>query len=215
MGKVKCDQTVSVDGFSAGPDQSLENPIGVGGLHLHDWMFVTAAWARMQSLPPVPETPDSAIVDELANDPNVGAYVMGRNMFAAGRGEWDETWKGWWGPDPPYHAPVFVLTHYAREPVPMDGGTTFYFVTDGVESAVRQARQAAGDKDVQVAGGANTIQQVIRAGQLDELFLHVTPMVLGRGERLLDNIDHPKLTPIEVVASPSVTHIRYRIEYPT
>lgn len=214
MGIVKAHQTVSIDGFSAGPDQSLDNPLGVGGIHIHDWMFATAAWARMQNLPPVPETPDSAVVDDIANDQNVGAYVMGRNMFAAGRGEWDETWKGWWGPDPPYHAPVFVLTHYPREPLPMEGGTTFHFVTDGVESAVRQARVAAGDKDVQVAGGAHTIQQVIRAGLLDELYLHITPLVLGRGERLLDDIGEPKLTPVSVIASPNVTHIKYRIERP-
>jgi len=211
---IKCEQTVSIDGFSAGPNQSLDNPIGEGGMRLHEWMFATAAWARMQNLPPVPETPDSAVVDELANDPNVGAYIMGRNMFAAGRGEWDESWNGWWGPDPPYHTPVFVLTHYPREPVPMEGGTTFYFVTDGVESALRQAREAAGDRDVQVAGGAHAIQGVIRARALDQLYLHIAPIVLGAGERLLENVGDPKMTPVEVVASPAVTHVKYRIEYP-
>ena len=214
MGIIKCEQSVSIDGYSAGPNQSLDNPIGEGGMRLHEWMFATAAWARMQSQPPVPETPDSAVVEELAMDPNVGAYIMGRNMFAAGRGEWDEAWKGWWGPDPPYHTPVFVLTHYPREPIPMDGGTTFYFVTDGAESAVRQAREAAGDKDVQVAGGAHAIQQVMRARALDQLYLHIAPIVLGGGERLIENVGNPKMTPVEVVASPAVTHIRYRIEYP-
>jgi len=169
----------------------------------------------MQGLPPVPETPDSAVVDKLANDPNVGAYVMGRNMFAPGRGEWDESWKGWWGPDPPYHVPVFVLTHYPRVAVHMEGGTTFHFVTDGVESALRQAREAAGEKDVQIAGGASTIQQAIRAGALQELYLHIAPIVLGRGERLLENVGNPKLTPVEVIASAAVTHVRYRIEYAT
>jgi len=215
MSLIRCEQSVSIDGFSAGPNQSLDNPIGEGGLRLHDWMFATAAWARMQGLPPVPETPDSAVVDKLANDPNVGAYVMGRNMFAPGGGEWDESWKGWWGPDPPYHVPVFVLTHYPRVTVHMEGGTTFHFVTDGVESALRQAREAAGEKDVQIAGGASTIQQAIRAGALQELYLHIAPIVLGRGERLLENVGNPKLTPVEVIASAAVTHVRYRIEYAT
>ena len=212
MSKVTCHQSISIDGFSAGPNQSTENPIGEGGLRLHQWMFDTAAFMRMQGLAGGSEGADSDIVAELSANANVGAYIMGRNMFDSGRGPWDESWKGWWGEDPPYHAPTFVLTHHPRSPVPMQGGTTFYFVTDGIESAYRQAREAAGDKDVQVAGGANTIQQVIRAGLLDELYLHVTPIVLGRGERLLENIDHPKLTPVEVVASPAVTHIRYRID---
>ena len=211
MSRVICHQTMSIDGFSAGPNQSLENPIGEGGMRLHEWMFATAAWARMQGLPPVPETPDSAIVDEIASGRNVGAYVMGRNMFGGGHGEWDESWRGWWGDDPPYHRPVFVLTHHARAPLPMEGGTTFYFVTDGPASALRQAREAAGDGDVQVAGGAHTIQQVIRLGELDELNLHVVPVMLGAGERLLENVGDPKLTPAEVIASPAVTHIRYRV----
>ncbi len=214
MSIVKCDQSISLDGFSAGPDQSEDNPIGVGGMRLHEWMFATAAWARMQSQPGGEESADSAVVDELASDPNVGAYVMGRNMFDKDRGEWDQSWKGWWGPDPPYHAPVFVLTHYPREPVPMEGGTTFHFVTDGIESAVRQAREAAGEKDVQVAGGAHTIAQTIHAGLLDQLYLHVVPVLLGSGERPLENAGNPKLTPVSVVASPSVTHIKYRLEYP-
>jgi dihydrofolate reductase len=215
MSKVICHQAISIDGFTAGPNQSLENPIGEGGTQLHQWMFETAAFMRMQGQPGGSEGPDSDIVEELASNPGVGAHVMGRNMFSPGRGEWDETWRGWWGENPPYHDPVFVLTHHPRSPLPMQGGTTFYFVTDGIESALRQAREAAGGKDVQVAGGANTIQQVIRARLLDELYLHLTPVVLGRGERLLENIDHPELTPVEVVASPSVTHIRYQIKYPT
>src|SRR5215472_17557034 len=211
MSKVICHQSMSLDGFSAGPNQSLEDPIGVGGMRLHEWMFDTAAFRRMQGLEGGPETPDSAIVAELSANSNVGAYVMGRNMFAAGRGEWDESWKGWWGEDPPYHAPTFVLTHYPRKPVPMQGGTTFHFVTDGIESAIRQARKAAGAKDVQVAGGASTINQCLRAGLLDELYLHIAPIVLGRGERLFDDVGDVRLTPMEVIASPRVTHIRYRI----
>jgi len=213
MGHAKCQISISLDGFVAGPKQSLEDPIGVGGERLHQWMFETAEWARMQNLPPVPETPDSAIVREIASNPGVGAYIMGRNMFDHGRGDWDESWRGWWGEDPPYHAPVFVLTHHPRDPIQMQGGTTFHFVTDGVDSALKRAREAAGDKDVQIAGGAQTIQQVIRGGALDELYLHIAPVILGSGERLLDGVGDLKLTPISVIASPKVTHINYRIEH--
>jgi dihydrofolate reductase len=212
MSKVICHQAISLDSFSAGPNQSVENPIGEGGMRLHEWMFDTAAWARMQGLPDGAEGPDSAVVEELSSNASVGATIMGRNMFDAGRGEWDPAWKGWWGDNPPYHHATFVLTHHPREPVPMQGGTTFYFVTDGIESALDQAREAAGGKDVQIAGGASTVQQFLRAGQLDELYLHVVPIVLGRGERLLENVGEPRMTPVEVIASPAVTHIRYRIE---
>src|SRR5918999_1572039 len=141
----------------------------------------------------------------------VGAYIRGRNMFGppAG-GEWDESWRGWWGDDPPYHAPVFVLTHHPREPVPMEGGTTFHFVTDGIESALEQARAGAGDQDVKVIGGANALQQYLKAGLLDELLLHVAPVVLGSGERLLENVGDPKLEQVEVVAG-SATHVKYRV----
>ena len=214
MSVVRCHQAISLDGFSAGPNQSLENPLGEGGERLHEWMFETAAWARMQGLPAGrPETPDSAIVDEIASDPNVGAYIMGRNMFGGGHGRWDESWKGWWGENPPYHRPVFVLTHEPRAPVPMQGGTTFFFVTDGVASALRQAQAAAGDRDVHVAGGAHTIQQFLREGMLVELYLHIAPILLGAGERLLENVGEPRMTPVTVVASPRVTHIRYRIDH--
>lgn len=194
----------------AGPDQSLDNPIGIGGMRLHEWIFGTAAWARMQGQQPtVPETPDSEILEHAFD--NVGAYIMGRHMFTAARGEWDLTWTGWWGENPPYHTPVYVLTHYPREPLPMEGGTTFYFVTEGIEAALDQARAAAGVKDVMVAGGAQAVQQVIRVGQLDELYLHIAPGVLGAGERLLEKVGDPNLAPVEVIASQSVTHIRYRI----
>jgi dihydrofolate reductase len=212
MSKVICHQSISLDGFSAGPNQSLENPIGEGGMRLHEWMFATAAWGRMQGTSDGTEGPDSAVVEELSSNAGVGATIMGRNMFAAGRGEWDPAWKGWWGDNPPYHHPTFVLTHYPREPLSMDGGTTFYFVTDGIESALRQAREAARGKDVQIGGGASTVQQFLRAGQLDELYLDIVPIVLDRGERLLENVGDPRMTPVEVIASPAVTHIRYRIE---
>jgi dihydrofolate reductase len=212
MGRVTCHQSISLDGYTAGTNQSLENPIGEGGMRLHEWMFATNSWRTAQGMSSVPETPDSAIVKELMADAGVGAFIMGRNMFSPGRGEWDEDWKGWWGDNPPYHAPVFVLTHHPRPPLPMQGGTTFYFVTDGIESALKQARGAAGGNDIQVAGGASAVQQCIRAGQLDELHLHIVPIVLGAGERLLENVGDPKMTPVAVVASPSVTHITYRID---
>lgn len=211
MSRVICHQSISVDGFSAGPNQSVDKPLGEGGLRVHEWMFATNAWHRMQGLSPVPATPDDAVVDAIASNPNVGAYIMGRNMFGPIRGEWDLAWKGWWGDNPPYHQPVFVLTHHPREALPMEGGTTFHFVTGGIESALDQARGAANGKDVQVAGGASTVQQFLRAGLLDELFLHLAPVVLGRGERLLDGVGNLKLTPVEVIASPNVTHVRYRI----
>ena len=135
---------------------------------------------------------------------------MGRKMFG-GDGPWDETWRGWWGEDPPFHVPVFVLTHHPREPLPMEGGTTFTFVTDGIESALEQARTAAGDKDVMIAGGASAVQQCLAAGLLDELYLHIVPILLGAGERLLEGVGDPRLEPVKVIASPAVTHVKYRV----
>jgi dihydrofolate reductase len=213
MSRVICDQSVSLDGFSAGPNQSLENPLGENGLRVHEWMFVTNPWRKAQGLPAVPETADDAIASDLMSNAGVGAVIMGRNMFGPIRGGWDRSWNGWWGDDPPYHTPVFVLTHHPRDPVPMQGGTTFYFVTDGVESALEQAREAAGGKDIRIGGGASTVQQFIRAGHLDELHLHLVPIILGAGQRLLENVGDPKMTPVSVIASPTVTHIRYSIEH--
>jgi dihydrofolate reductase len=210
MGSVTCQISISLDGFVAGPNQSLENPIGEGGMRLHQWLFDTASWREQQGLEGGVRTADSEVVETLVK--SVGAYIMGRKMFGGGDGPWDETWKGWWGDEPPYHTPVFVLTHHARRPVPMGGGTTFTFVTEGIESALEQARSAAGDKDIVIAGGAHAVQQYIAAGALDELYLHIVPVVLGAGERLLENVGDPTLRPINVVASPAVTHIKYRIE---
>ncbi|SDJ49464.1 RibD C-terminal domain-containing protein [Frankineae bacterium MT45] len=223
MGLVTCQISISLDGFTAGLHQSRDNPLGDGGLRLHQWIFATESWNRRQGNPnPVgqPGTDaDSAVIDEATA--NVGAYIMGRHMFgegggyAAGRGvepdTWDETWTGWWGENPPYHVPVFVLTHYPREPLTMQGGTTFNFVTGGAEEALAQARAAAGDRDVSIAGGAATVQQFLRAGLLDELYLHIAPVLLGGGERLLENVGDLRLEPIKVVASPAVTHIKYRV----
>jgi dihydrofolate reductase len=201
--------SISLDGFVAGPNQSLENPIGEGGLRLHDWVFTTAAWLRQQGLEGGTDNEDSMVVDEVVA--NVETYIMGRKMFGGGTGPWDQTWKGWWGDDPPYHAPVFVLTHHPREPLAMQGGTTFIFVTDGIESAMDQARAAAGDGVVSIAGGASTIRQFLAAGMVDELYLHVVPIILGAGERLFENVGDPVLEPVKVIASPTVTHIKYRV----
>jgi dihydrofolate reductase len=201
--------SISLDGFVAGPNQSLENPIGEGGLRLHNWVFTTAAWLRQQGLEGGTDNEDSMVVDEVVA--NVETYIMGRKMFGGGAGPWDQTWKGWWGDDPPYHAPVFVLTHHPREPLAMQGGTTFVFVTDGIESAMDQARAAAGDGVVSIAGGASTIQQFLALGMLDELYVHIVPIILGAGERLFENVGDPVLEPVKVIATPAVTHIKYRI----
>ena len=195
MSDVTCDLAVSVDGFVAGPRQSVDDPIGVGGMRLHEWHFD-------------PQGEDRRIVDEWQR--GVGAYVMGRNMFGPGRGEWDLDWTGWWGEEPPYGVPVFVLTHHPRESVQV-GATTFHFETDGVESAVAQAREAAGDLTVAIAGGASTVNQCLAAGLIDQLHLHVVPITLGEGERLFDGLPPLDLEPAQVVASPGVTHVKYRV----
>ncbi len=209
MSSVTCQISISLDGFVAGPNQTLENPIGEGGLRLHQWLFDTASWREQHGQAGGARTADSGVLDEVVQ--NVGAYIMGRKMFGGGDGPWDQTWRGWWGDEPPYHVPVFVLTHHAREPLTMRGGTTFTFVTDGYESALEQARSAAGRKDVSIAGGAHTVQQYLAAGMLDELYLHIVPVILGAGERLLENVGDPSLEPLKVIASPTVTHVKYRI----
>ena len=195
MSKVTCDIGISVDGFVAGTDQSLENPLGKGAEELHRWMFEQ------------PEENAAAIAGIL----DAGAYIMGRNMFSPGRGEWDLDWRGWWGEEPPYHAPVFVLTRHPREPLTMEGGTVFTFVTDGIASALAQARAAAGDKNVAIAGGASTVQQFLAAGELDELRLHIAPVLLGAGERLFEGVTDLELEQLEVSSSPLVTHVTYRV----
>jgi dihydrofolate reductase len=211
MSSVKAHISISLDGYVAGPNQSVDNPIGEGGDRLHEWMLDTATFYATEEVPPAERTPDDDVVDSIVQD--FGAFIMGRNMFDAGRGPWDESWRGWWGDDPPYHAPVFVLTHYPREPLPMEGGTTYYFVTDGIESALQQARDAAGEQNVAIAGGAQAIRQYLRAGLLDELHLHIAPVILGAGERLLDDVGDPQLEPVQVIASPKVTHVTYRVHH--
>jgi dihydrofolate reductase len=190
--------SISLDGFVAGPDQSEENPIGVGGLALHRW-----------HLDGPMNDADKAMTDRILAPR--GAYVMGRNMFGPVRGEWnDSDWRGWWGEDPPYHAPVFVLTHYAHESIAMAGGTTFHFV-DGFQSALEQAFAAAGDQAVTIAGGASAVRQGLQAGVIDEIMLSYIPLVLGRGERLFDHVGELRAEPVEVAASPKATHVVYRI----
>ena len=179
---------VSIDGFGAGPDQDLEHPLGVRGEELMEWFFHTRTWRAMQGM----EGGDTGVDDEIAarGMEGFGAWILGRNMFGPVRGEWpDESWKGWWGEEPPYHVPTFVLTHHARRPVMMKGGTEFRFVTDGIHSALDQARAVAGNRDIRVGGGASTIRQFLRAGLIDELHLAVRPVLLGKGEPLFEGID--------------------------
>jgi dihydrofolate reductase len=195
MTNVTCDIAMSMDGFVAGPNQSLADPIGEGGDRLHRWMFEE------------PEA-NAAAIDAITS---AGAYIMGRNMFGPGRGGWDEAWKGWWGDEPPYHAPVFVVTHHPRAPLPMHGGTTFYFVTDGVESALALAREAADDRTVAIAGGAATVNQYLAAGLIEELRLHVAPVLLGAGERLFEGVGDLNLELLDTSGTELVAHLTYRI----
>jgi dihydrofolate reductase len=211
MSKVRFQITMSLDGYVAGPNQSMKDPLGVGGEALHDWAIELAAWREQHGQKGGAVNASSAVMREIFE--NVGAVIMGRNMFGGGPGPWKSDWKGWWGENPPYHMPVFVLTHHARDPLPMRGGTTFHFVTDGIESALNQARLAAADKDVLVMGGANTIQQFLAADLIDEANLSVVPLMLGGGERLFDNLGDspPRLEQTRVIDAPGVVHLRYRV----
>lgn len=211
MSSVTCHISMSLDGFVAGPNQSVENPLGEGGMRLHEWVFETESWRRQHGLDGGERTADAEVIDDVVRD--VGAYIMGRKMFGGGDGPWDETWTGWWGENPPFHTPVFVLTHHEREPLPMRGGTIFTFVNNGIEAALDQARAAAGEQDVAIAGGASVAQQYLAAGLLDVLYLHIVPIILGAGERLLEGIGDPTLEPVKVVASPAVTHVKYRVAH--
>jgi len=208
MSQVTANITMSLDGYVAGPNPTQDEPLGKGGEELHEWAFASEAWNKQHGRSGGERNADSEVIEAITR--NVGANIMGRNMFGP-TGEWDESWQGWWGDDPPFHVPVYVLTHHPREPLEMQGGTTFYFVTDGIESALEQARAAAGDGDIMIAGGASAINQYLAAGLLDELQIHIAPRILGGGERLLVDVGEPKLEPIEVVASPLVTHVKYRV----
>ncbi|HUR59856.1 MAG TPA: dihydrofolate reductase family protein [Opitutaceae bacterium] len=212
MTKLRCSITTSLDGFVAGPNQSLDHPLGEGGMALHQWAFPTRTFRSMHGDGGGGET---GVNDDIFGEAfeNVGATIMGRNMFGPVRGPWgQDPWKGWWDDEPPFHHPVFVLTHHGRPPLPMRGGTTFHFVTEGIESALAQARTAAGGKDITIGGGASTVQQYLAAGLLDELDLHVVPCLLGAGARLLDRLDvnKVKLELIRTIAGPGVAHLKYR-----
>jgi len=202
---------VSLDGFSAGPDQSLENPLGVMGTEIMDWVFPTRSFQAMHGGAGGETGVDNGMTEESFR--NMGAWILGRNMFGPVRGPWpDETWKGWWGDEPPYHVPTFVLTHHARAPVEMAGGTTFHFVTDGIESALRQARAAAGDKDIRLGGGVATVRQYLAARLIDDLHLAVRPVLLGRGENLFHGLDLRALGYVceRAVAGERATHVFLR-----
>ncbi|MFF4934804.1 dihydrofolate reductase family protein [Streptomyces griseofuscus] len=198
MSDTTCHMSISLDGFVAGAEQSRDHPLGERGQELHGWHI---------------GDPRATEADRMATGwlmrPR-GAYVMGRNMFGPIRGEWNGSWDGWWGPEPPYHAPVFVLTHYAHEPIEMAGGTTFHFVTEGFDAAYARALEAAEGGGVDIAGGASTVRQALDAGVIDELTLDIAPVLLGSGERLFDGVETFDFEPVEVLSSPLATHIRYR-----
>ena len=200
--------SISLDGYGAGPHQSLENPLGVGGVDLHQWFFPTRTFQRFHG----DGDGSTGVDDDFAarGFANVGAWILGRNMFAPSRGPWpDDGWKGWWGPNPPYHVPTFVLTHHARPPLVMDGGTTFYFVTDGIRAALDRAVKAAEGKDVRIGGGTDTIRQYLRAGLIDEMHLAISPVLLGSGESLFGGLDLRALgfRCREMAPGSNVTHV--------
>ncbi len=211
MPKLRFEISISLDGYAAGPNQSEENPLGEGGEELHEWVIKLAAWRESHGYEGGEVNASTPLMEE--SQSGVGAVIMGRNMFGGGPGTWGEDpWQGWWGEEPPFHMPVFVLTHHEREPLTL-GETTFTFVTDGIESALAQAREAAGEDDVTIGGGANVAQQYLSAGLIDQMQLNIAPILLGDGTRLFDDdagagLD---LEPILVVDTPDVTHLRYRV----
>ena len=213
MARLTVGISMSLDGFVAGANQTMEQPLGEGGDQLHQWAFAAVSWRERHGLSGGESNPDSEVVEESLR--TTGATVMGRRMFSGGQGPWqdDTNANGWWGEDPPFHHPVFVLTHHAREPVTMQGGTTFTFVTDGIQAALEQARVAAGGKDVTIGGGADVVQQYLAAGLLDELEIHLVPVLLGDGVRLLDNLGagRAEFQSVRVIQSPTVTHLKYRV----
>jgi dihydrofolate reductase len=209
MGKVRvAGFAVSIDGFGAGPEQSLEQPLGLRGKELHNWFYPTQTFRSMFGKDGETEGADARFAAAAAA--GFGAFILGRNMFGPIRGEWpDDAWKGWWGDNPPYHAPTFILTHHARAPIVMEGGTTFHFVTEGIEAALTQAKTAAGDLDVKIGGGVSTVRQYLLARAIDELHLAVSPVVLGRGESLFAGVDLPGLgyQVTEAVPTSLATHV--------
>jgi dihydrofolate reductase len=213
MSKLRCHISISADGFVAGPNQSEAEPLGEGGEQLHDWVVSLAAWREPHGKQGGEVNESTPIMEESLE--NVGAGVMGRNMFGPpGGGDWgDGEWKGWWGDEPPFHYDVFIVTHHPREPVEMEGGTTFSFVTDGIETALQRAKESAGGQDVMLSGGAEIINQYLAAGLLDELDLHVVPVLLGGGARLFEDLGDAEvaLEQVRAVDAPGVTHVKYRV----
>lgn len=211
MSRLRLTIAMSLDGFVAGPRQSVENPLGTGGMRLHEWAFPLAVWRAPHGLQGGEVNASTPVVEESLS--SLGATVMGRNMFGGHPGPWDaqRPWDGWWGPNPPYHHPVFVLTHHPREPLVLEGGTTFTFVTDGIESALEQARRAAGGRNVSLAGGAKAAQQYLAAGLVDEMELNLVPILLGGGERLFEGLDDDLrgLELVRTVAAPKVVHLKF------
>lgn len=212
MGKTFADISMSLDGFVAGPKPTLKEPLGRGGEQLHEWVVRVAAWRESHNKSGGEAGQDDNVMKETIA--NTGAVIMGRRMFSNGEGPWEDDPRadGWWGDNPPFHVPVFILTNHPREKVNKNGGTSFIFVTDGIESALSQAQAAAGNKDISIAGGADTIQQFIKAGLLDELQIHLVPVLLGGGTLLLENLGDAKLEKIRVIDSPLVTHMKFRVK---
>ena len=211
MSKLRMRISMSLDGFVAGPNQSVDEPLGVGGMRLHEWAFALEIWRAEHGLQGGEVNESTPVVEE--SQANIGATVMGRNMFGGHPGPWGagKPWAGWWGANPPFHHPVFVLTHHPREPLELEGGTTFTFVTDGIEAALEKARGAARGKDVSLAGGASAAQQYLRAGQVDEMEISLVPTLLGSGERLFEGVgdDLKGLELVRTVAAPRVTHLKF------
>jgi dihydrofolate reductase len=210
VSKLKLRISMSLDGFVAGPEQSVANPLGIGGMKLHEWVFALKAWREAHGMEGGEVNESSKVVEESLQ--NIGATIMGRNMFGGHPGPWDakQPWMGWWGDNPPFHHPVFVLTHHARAPLVMQGGTTFNFVTHGIAGALAQARKAAGGKDIALAGGAKACQQYLVAGLVDEMEISLAPVLLGRGERLFDRVDDlHRMELVRTIATPKVVHLKF------
>jgi dihydrofolate reductase len=211
MTKVRLRISMSLDGFVAGPDQSIKEPLGIGGESLHEWVFGLRAWRAPHGKEGGDVNESNAVIEE--SNTNLGATIMGRNMFGGHPGPWDASkpWNGWWGEDPPFHHPVFVLTHHARKPLTLKGGTTFTFVTEGIESALAQARRAAGNKDIALSGGAKAASQFLAANLVDEMEIHLVPLLLGSGERLFDRVgtELHGLSLVRTIATPNVVHLKF------
>jgi dihydrofolate reductase len=210
MARLRFRIAISLDGYTAGPNQSVAEPLGTGGEELHTWVFPLAAWRKPHGLKDGTVNQSTPVIEDLLA--NIGATIMGRHMFGGHPGGWDpeKPWNGWWGDTPPFHHPVFVLTHHARPPLTLKGGTTFTFVTDGIRSAYDQAMRAAGGRDVALAGGADVARQYLKAGLVDEMVLHLAPILLGSGERLFEGVtDLQGLRPVQTVAAPDVTHLKF------